>query len=67
MSDAAQRLEQALELAELAQEIVEMRLRRLHPQASQAEIEDMLVEWRLERPGAPDGDAFGRVVTLPKR
>ena len=67
MSDAAHRLEQALELAELAEEIVEMRLRRLHPQAGDAEIEDMLLAWRLERPGAPDGDAFGHVVTLPRR
>ncbi len=67
MSDPAQRLEEALELAELAEEIVELKFRRLHPRASEAEIAHMLQVWRLERPGAPDGDAYGRVVTLPER
>lgn len=67
MSDAAQRLEQALELSETAMEMVEQRLRREHPDASDTEIARLLRDWRMQRPGAPDGDAVGRVVKLPRR
>jgi hypothetical protein len=63
---ARDRLEDALELAELAERMVRERLRREMPSATEAEIEARLVEWLHERPGAPDGDAVGRKVTLPR-
>lgn len=66
MGDAAQRLGDALELAELAEEMVELRLRRLHPEASDGEIEGLVIDWLCERPGAPFGDSFGEFVKLPR-
>jgi hypothetical protein len=63
MSDtAARRLEDALELADLAERMVESRLRREHPDWSEAAIEAAVLAWLRERPGAPHGDAPGRVV-----
>jgi hypothetical protein len=37
-------------------------LRRLHPDASDAEIDRRLGEWIQHRPGAEDGDAVGLSV-----
>lgn len=67
MNEPARRLEDALELAELAEEMMELSLRRRHPDASEEEIERRLLEWLAERPGARNGDSFGRVVTLPRK
>ena len=66
MCSEAQRLEEALELAELAVEMVEQQLRRRFPNATDAEIEARLGQWLMDRPGAPQGDAVGRVVTIPR-
>lgn len=66
VTDLAQRLEDALELAELAEEIVELRFRRQYPDADAAEVDRLLLAWPRERPSAPHGDAFGRPVTLPR-
>lgn len=67
MTTPAQRLEQALELADLAEEMMRLKLRRDHPAASEEEIEHLLDEWFLDRPGAEHGDAEGIPVTLPRR
>jgi len=67
MNEAAKRFEDALELAELAEEMMEQSLRRLHPNASDAELERWLVEWLGERPGAPGGDAPGTIISLPRK
>lgn len=66
MSDAARKLEDALDLADIAEEMAELQFRRLHPQATEAEIEEMVEKWLADRPGARDGDAEGRIVTLPR-
>lgn len=67
MEGAARKLEDALELAELAEELFEQQLRRAHPEASDTEIERWILEWLADRPGARDGDAVGRKVALPSR
>ena len=66
MSDAAERLEVALELSELAEEIMRATLRRRRPGASADEIEDALVAWFADRPGAENGDAKGRPIDLAR-
>jgi hypothetical protein len=67
MSSAAQRLEDALELADLAERMVRARIRREYPELSEIEIEARVLAWLQERPGAVDGDAEGRVVELGRR
>jgi hypothetical protein len=67
MRTPAQRLEEALELADLAEEMLRLKLERTHPHASADEIDRLVDEWFLSRPGAELGDAFGRPITLPRR
>ena len=64
---AAKRLEHAIELSELAEEMLRMKLQRAHPEASNAEIEALIDAWYLERPGAEHGDSPGRPTVLPRR
>jgi len=58
--DAATRLEDALELADLAERMVRERLRREFPEANDQELEQRVLAWLQHRPGAADGDAQGR-------
>jgi hypothetical protein len=69
MSSAAQRLDDALELADLAERMVRARIRREHPELSEVEVEveARVLAWLQERPGAVDGDAEGSVVELGRR
>jgi len=64
MDDAARRLEDAIELADLAERMVRARLRREHPSARDDELEEMVLAWLHVRPGAVDGDAEGRRIDL---
>ena len=64
---AEARLATALELADLAAEMVECRLRREYPEASAEELNRRLAEWYQERPGALLGDGVGRPVAWPRR
>ena len=66
MERAAHNLEDALELADLAERMVRARLRPEHPELSGGEIEARVLSWLRERPGAEMGDAEGRVVELPR-
>jgi hypothetical protein len=66
MSDPAERIEQALELAEIAEEMSRLRLRRERPHASDDEIDALVARWYGDRPGAEHGDAEGRPVTIPR-
>jgi hypothetical protein len=63
---AAERFRLALELFEAGEALKRQQLRREHPEASEAEIEALLVAWLRERPGAPHGDAEGRPVPWPR-
>lgn len=62
----AQRLQTAFELFEAGLTMMRARYCRMHPNASASEIDSMLAEWLLQRPGAPSGDAEGRSITLPR-
>lgn len=62
MSDsaAARRLRLALDMYEFGEQMQRARLRRLNPEASEADIDAAVRSWLLARPGAPAGDAEGR-------
>jgi len=64
---AAERLDIALDLAELAEEMVECRIRREHPEASDEDVERALGAWYATRSGALHGDGDGRPVPWPRR
>ncbi len=64
---AAARLKTALELADLAAEMMECRLRREYPEASEEELQRRLAGWYQARPGALHGDGVGRPVDWPRR
>lgn len=59
MDATSQNLEDALELADLAERMVRARLRRENPELSDDELEEQLLAWLHERPGAEHGDAEG--------
>jgi hypothetical protein len=61
----AARLRTAFDLCELAESMRVAQLRREHPDATDSEIEAMLVAWLETRPGAEHGDAWGRPISWP--
>ena len=65
-SREARRLRTAFELFEAGVRMMTERLRRRHPEASTAELEALLREWLLSRPGAEAGDADGVPDTWPR-
>jgi len=60
-----QRLELALELSELGAEMYAAKLRRENPELSAADVEKRLVAWFQSRPGAENGDSWGKRVSWP--
>jgi Rv0078B-related antitoxin len=50
----------ALDMYEFGEQMQRARLRRLHPNATDGEIDAAIASWLLSRPGAPLGDAVGR-------
>jgi Rv0078B-related antitoxin len=54
--DAAARLRLAVDMADFGIDLQRQNLRRRHPDASEREIDELLDQWLLERPGAPEGD-----------
>ena len=61
----ASRLRMALDLCEMGESMRRMQLRREHPSATDEDIEALLVAWLETRPGAEDGDAWGRAISWP--
>lgn len=53
-----------LDLFEAGVALMRQNLRRQHPHATEAEIDDRLRAWLRYRPGAEFGDCPGRVITL---
>jgi hypothetical protein len=51
-----------LDLFETGLDLKRQNLRRSHPEASDEEIERLLRDWLLDRPGAESGDGPGRPV-----
>ena len=56
-----------LELFENGLDLMRQNLRRNHPEAGDEEIERLLHEWLVNRPGAESGDCPGRAVDLKTR
>ena len=63
---AARRLEIALDLADLAVEMYEMKVRREEPALTAEQLAARVAAWRRSRPGAEDGDGAGRRVAWPR-
>ncbi len=61
-----QRFRETLELFEVGLEMQRAQLRREHPEADDAEIEQLLRAWLRHRPGAEHGDA-GPVGFRPRQ
>jgi NAD(P)-dependent dehydrogenase (short-subunit alcohol dehydrogenase family) len=51
----------ACELAEAGAQMVAARVRRERPDATDEDVEMAVRAWWSDRPGAPNGDAIGRV------
>ncbi len=63
---AADRLRLAIDMAATGEALMRATLRRRHPEASAGTIEQMIVAWYRQRPGAELGDAEGRPVPWPR-
>jgi hypothetical protein len=63
---AAQRLRLALEMFGVGEALKRQQIRREHPDADEADIEERLVAWLQERPGAESGDASGKPIPWPR-
>lgn len=60
------RLLATFDMFDLGVEMMAANLRRRHPDASPEEIERLLDDWLLERPGAEAGDGPGVPVSLER-
>ena len=56
-----------LDLFETGIDLMRQNLRRSHPEACDQEIELLVHEWLLDRPGAESGDCPGRPVDVNTR
>ena len=63
---ARERFVVALELTELAEDMLRSRLRRTHPEYTAADIEREVDAWYAHRPGAEHGNAAGRPVDIER-
>lgn len=61
----AARLRTTFDLCELGESIRRAQLRLEHPDATDEEIETLLVAWLQTRPGAEYGDSWGRPISWP--
>jgi Rv0078B-related antitoxin len=66
-SSVANAFRTTLDLFETGINLMRQNLRRSHPAAADEEIERLLREWLLDRPGAECGDSAGRPVDLTTR
>jgi hypothetical protein len=64
---ASARLRTAFDLFTSGERMMRQNLRRKHPDASVAEIQEMLWKWLMQRPGAEYVDGVGRPVTWPRK
>ena len=62
---AVARLRTAFDLFEAGERMMRQKLRREHPDATDREIEEKLLAWLCERPGAEHGDAVGKPLSWP--
>ena len=57
---ATMRLRLALDLFATGEALMRQRIRRLHPDWTDVQVEGGMAEWLHDRPGAESGDAVGR-------
>jgi hypothetical protein len=62
---SAERIRLALDLFATGEALMRQRLRRLHPDWAEARLQQELMAWLRERPGAEAGDAQGRPTNRP--
>jgi hypothetical protein len=67
MTEPEKRYRLTLDLFAAGEEIMSQNLRRRFPNATLAEIEERIVAWLHDRPGAEQGDAVGEPGTWPRR
>ena len=56
-----------LDLFDAGLDLMRQNLRRSHPAASDEQIQMLLQQWLLERPGSESGDCPGRAIDLSAR
>lgn len=66
-SSAADAFRTTLDLFDMGLDLMRQNLRRSHPGSGDAEIERLLGDWLLDRPGAESGDCTGRPVDVGVR
>jgi ABC-type transport system involved in cytochrome bd biosynthesis fused ATPase/permease subunit len=52
---------QVLDLYQASVDLMRQNLRRRHPEASEERIQELLLQWKLHRPGAALGDVGGPI------
>jgi len=65
--DVASRLRSGFKLYALGLAMMRQNLRREFAHDTDAQIQQRLLEWRLRRRDAPDGDGQGRLVPFPRK
>jgi hypothetical protein len=63
----AEAFQATLDLFETGLDLMRQNLRRSHPGAKDEEIERLLGEWLVHRPGAESGDCTGRALDVNTR
>jgi hypothetical protein len=67
VSAEAARFHEAAELFDVAERMLEMKLRRERPDITEEELDDAVSKWLKRRPGAELGDAEGRPIAWPRK
>jgi Rv0078B-related antitoxin len=67
LTTAMDRVRIALELTELAEQMLRQRLRRTRPDLDDAAVEHEVDAWYATRPGAEHGDAIGQPIDVRER
>jgi hypothetical protein len=56
-----------LDLFQTGIDLMRQNLRRRHPEAAEEDVERLLHEWLIHRPGAESGDSSGRPADVSTR
>ncbi len=67
MAGVAEAFRATLDLFQTGIDLMRQNLRRRHPEAAEDEIDRLLHQWMLERPGAEAGDSSGRALDVRSR
>ena len=67
MDVVAEAFRATLDLVQTGIDLMRQNLRRRHPEATEQDLDQLLHEWLLERPGAEAGDSAGRPLDVTSR